>query len=290
MADYGAQDMIETLARVLMRRPARRAAKTVDQAVSAEPDPDRAVAQYERLAGLVAGSGAEILWLDDRDDALTDAHHAADISLVTAAGAVLLYPSKPGRKKEIALHEAAYRRAGVPILGRIEAPGTLEGSDCLWLDARTLLVGRGFGTNEEGVVQLAELLGPQDIDVLSYDLPYWKGEAASLTLLSLISPVSRDTALVYLPLLPAALYQFLEEWGVAMVEAPEDEFVESQGLSLQVLALSPKRVIAVEGYPKTRAVLEEAGCTVSTFSGDALCAPGPGGPPRLVRPVLREGL
>lgn len=292
MADYGAQDMAQTLARVLMRRPGPSLSKADPAAWHNGPgfDAESAATQYEQFAGLVARSGAEILWIEDRGDGLADAMFTCDPSLVTREGAVLLRMGKAAREREVALHEAAYKKAGIPILGRIKAPGTVEGGDCFWLDAQTLIVGRGFRTNEEGIVQLADILAPLSIDVLSYDLPSWKGESACLHLLSLISPLTRDTALVHSPLLPAALYQLLEEWGLALVEAPEDEFRASQGLSLNVLPTSPGAVIMIDGYPKTKAALEAAGCTVSTFAADALCIACEGGPTCLVRPVLREGL
>ena len=60
------------------------------------------------------------------------------------------------RRPEPALHEAAYARMGIPILGRIEAPGTVEGGDCVWVDAQTLAIGRGVRTNQAGIQQLAE--------------------------------------------------------------------------------------------------------------------------------------
>lgn len=290
MADYGAQDMTGVLARVLMRRPgpSLRAADPAQWHYGAGFDAEKAIAQYERFVALVTRAGSEILWIEDRADGLADAMFTCDPSLVTAQGAVLLRMGKAARSREVALHEAAYRKEGIPILGRITAPGTVEGGDCLWLDPQTLLVGRGLRTNEDGIVQLSEILSAHGVDVLSYDLPLWKGEDACLHLMSIISPLSRDTALVFMPLLPASLYLFLQEWGVAMVEAPEDEFHASHGLSLNVLPVRPKEVIMLDGFPKTRAAIEQAGCTVTTFEGDALCIACEGGPTCLVRPILRE--
>ena len=46
-------------------------------------------------------------------------------------------------------------------------------------------------------------------------------------------------------------------------------------------------LIAVAGFPKTKAAMEAAGCTVATFEADALCIACEGGPTCLTRPVLR---
>jgi N-dimethylarginine dimethylaminohydrolase len=191
------------------------------------------------------------------------------------------------RRAEPGLHEKAYGRMGVPILGRIEAPGTVEGGDCVWVDAKTLAIGRGVRTNEAGIRQITALLGAYGVEVLGYDLPLWHGEEACLHLMSVISPLADDLALVYSPLLPAAFYQLLKARGIRLVEGDAQEFHDSFGLSLNVLPTAPRQVIAVAGFPKTAAAMEAAGCTVLTFEADALCIACEGGPTCLTRPVWR---
>jgi N-dimethylarginine dimethylaminohydrolase len=206
---------------------------------------------------------------------------------MTDHGAVILSMGKALREPEPALHAAAYGRMDVPVLGRVEAPGRVEGGDCVWVDRNTLAVGRGVRTNQEGIQQLANLLGPKGISVWGFDLPLWQGEEACLHLQSVISPLADDLALVYAPLLPAAFWQMLRQHGIALVHGDPEEFHASNGLSLNVLATAPRQVIAVAGFPKTRAAMEAAGCTVQTFEADALCIACEGGPTCLTRPVLR---
>jgi N-dimethylarginine dimethylaminohydrolase len=251
-------------------------------------DPGRAAAQHAELARLVEASGAEIHWLDDREDGLADSVFTHDPSLMTDHGAIILSMGKALRAPEPGLHAAAYERLGIPILGRIEAPGQVEGGDCVWVDRATLAVGRGVRTNEAGIRQLAALLAPHGIEVLGYDLPLWHGEEACLHLMSVISPLADDLALVHAPLLPAAFYQLLKARGIALVAGDPDEFAASNGLSLNVLPTSPRAVIAVAGFPKTKAAMEAAGCTVETFEADALCIACEGGPTCLTRPILRD--
>ena len=211
-----------------------------------------------------------------------------DPSLVTDKGAVILRMGKSGRMGEPDLHEAAYKSAGVPILGRIEAPGVVEGGDCIWVDENTLAVGRGVRTNQAGIEQLSAILTPLGVSVLGFDLPLGNGAEACLHLMSVMSPLDEKLALVYAPMLPVAFWQLLKDRGYTLVEASDDEFAASNGLNLNVLALTPGEVIRVDGFPKTRALMEQAGCKVTAFNADALCIPCEGGPTCLTRPVWRE--
>lgn len=289
-AGYGAQTMARDLKRVLMRAPGESLRKADAKTWHYGPtfDPDRAVAQYDRFHALVAESGAEILWMTDDGDGLADAMFTHDPSLMSDHGAILLNMGKALRKAEVDAHAGIYAEAGIPVLGRISDPGQVEGGDCIWLDERTLVVGRGVRTNEAGIVQLRDMLEPHGVEVLGFDLPLWQGEEACLHLMSVISPLDDDLALVYAPLLPAALYLLMKERGITMIEAPGDEFAASNGLSLNVLPTRPRDVIMVDGFPKTKAAMEEAGCTVHVFEADALCIACEGGPTCLTRPILRE--
>ena len=286
---FGAQSMAAPIRRVIMGRAA-------DAMRNADPrkwhygpgfDAEKAAAQHDAFAAMVAASGAEVAWLEDNHD-LADSVFTHDPSLVTDAGAVILSMGKGLRRPEAALHEAAYRRMGVPILGRIEAPGTIEGGDCVFVDRHTLAIGRGVRTNEAGIRQIANLLAPHGIAVHGFDLPLWQGEEACLHLMSVISPLADDLALVYAPLLPAPFWQMLRARGIRLVEGDRDEFAASNGLSLNVLPLGPRDVLAVDGFPRTKAAMEEAGCKVRTFEADALCIACEGGPTCLTRPVLRH--
>ncbi len=247
----------------------------------------RAVEQYAAFARLVEASGTEILWLEDTGDGLADAMFTHDPSLMTDQGAVILNMGKPLRIGEPALHEAAYRAAGIPILGRVEAPGTVEGGDCIWLDAKTLVIGRGVRSNQAGIAQVSAILEPLGVEVIGFDLPLWQGEEACLHLMSVMSPLASDLALVFAPLLPAPFYQLLKARGIRLIEASAEEFHASNGLSLNVLPLKPMDVVMVDGFPQTKAAMEAAGCTVSVFAADALCIACEGGPTCLTRPVLR---
>jgi dimethylargininase len=289
MNAFGSQAMSSPLARVLMRRPG----KSLLEADAAEwhygPtfDGEKALAQYAEFAALVEKSGAVIQWMEDAGDGLADSMFTHDPSLMTDEGAIILRMGKRLRVPEGKLHEDAYKDAGIPILGRIKAPGTVEGGDCVWVDAKTLAIGRGIRSNQAGIEQMQDILKPLGVTVLGFDLPLWQGEEACLHLMSVISPLADDLALVHAPLLPAAFYQLLKARGIKLIVAPAEEFAASNGLSLNVLPTSPKHVIMVDGFPLTKAAMEAEGCVVETFEADALCIACEGGPTCLTRPVLR---
>ena len=207
MSSYGARSMTAPLRRVLVRPPqAADGARWHEYGWRAEPDAGAAAAEHEALREILAGAGAEVI-VAEGERGNPDAIYAYDPVLVGERGAVLLRPGKDGRLGEPVALEAALVQAGVPVAARIEAPGTIDGGDTLWLDRDTLLVGRGYRTNASGVEQLQAAF--PDAEVLSYDLPHWNGRAEVMHLMSLISPLDDDLALVYPRLAPVRLLELL---------------------------------------------------------------------------------
>lgn len=281
--------MAAPLKRVVMRKPGKSlvSANAADWHYGPGFDGARAIEQFGVFADLVASCGTEIIWIEDNGDGLADAMFTHDPSLVSDHGAIILRMGKPGRMAEPDLHAATYEAAGIPVLGRIEAPGAVEGGDCVWVDKTTLAVGRGVRTNQAGIEQLAAMLAPHGVSVLGFDLPLGNGADACLHLMSVVSPLDEKLALVYAPMLPVAFWQLLKDRGYTLLEAPADEFTASNGLNLNVLPLTPGDVLMVDGFPKTRALMENAKCRVRVFNADALCIPCEGGPTCLTRPVWR---
>jgi dimethylargininase len=289
MNSFGANAMNAPLRSVMMRKPdhVMKHANPTQWHYGPTFDPAKAAVQYAHFTTIIEQCGAQIHWLPDFDDGLSDSIFTRDPSIITSAGAVVFNMGKDLRKAEPALHAAQFAALGIPVLGSVHAPGTIEGGDTIWLDAETLVVGRGIRTNQDGIDQLIAILKPHGIAVLSFDLPLWDGEAACLHLMSMISPLADDLYLVHAPLLPVALYQLMRSRGIALIIAPADEFTASNGLSLNVLPTSPRNVVMVAGFPKTAAAMQTAGCTVQTFEADALCIACEGGPTCLTGPVWR---
>lgn len=247
------------------------------------PDPARAAEEHSAFREALAAVGAEVVVGRAPLPGDPDAIYAYDPTLPTDRGLILLRPGKPGRREEPAALAADIRTAGLEPLGTITAPATAEGGDMYWLDEHTLLVGRGYRTNDAGIEQIRSLLGP-DVDVVSFDLPHFRGPDACLHLMSFISPLDRDLAVAFPPMVPVRLLELLRDRGVALVEVPDDEF-DSQGPN--VLALGPRVALALEGNPETRRRMEAAGVDVRTYIGDEISRKGDGGPTCLTRPLGR---
>lgn len=287
---YGAVSMVQTLRRVLVCPPgeANARARAAEWNYSGSVDLSLARTQHDALVTLLAQSGVEIAQLDRASVGdLADAIYTHDPSLVTASGAVLLRMGKSLRRGEERVHEQAYGALGIPILGRVEPPGTVEGGDCVWLDERTLFMGRGFRTNASGIEQIGSILKPLGVEVAAFDLPCAGGARDCLHLMSIISLLDADLALGVLPHIPVRLVEELARRGVTIVEAPFAEYQASRSISGNVLAVGPRDVVMVDGFPQTVAALETAGCRVRTFAGSEICTKMEGGPTCLTRPLLR---
>ncbi len=275
--------MTATLRRVLVRSPAGvDFSRWRDFGWRAEPDRERIAAEHELFCELLAEGGAEIVRTENAVEGDPDAIYVYDPALVADTGAILLRPGKKGRRGEAAAMAADFEAVGIPVAAELEEPACAEGGDTLWLDNRTLLVGRGYRTNDAGIARLAQAL--PGVEVISFDLPHLRGPGEVLHLLSLISPLDDDLALVYLPLLPVRLVELLAERGVRVVEVPDEEF-ESMGCN--VLALAPRVALALDGNLETRRRMEREGVDVRVFRGEELSLKGDGGPTCLTRPLLR---
>jgi N-dimethylarginine dimethylaminohydrolase len=191
---------------------------------------------------------------------------------------------KPLRRDEPRSHEAAFRAMDYPIAGSIAPPGRLEGGDVVWLDRRTIAVGRGYRTNDDGIAQLRAVLEGSIDELIVVPLPHWRGPSDVFHLMSIVSPIDSDLALVYSPLMPVAFRERLLDRGIALVEVPDEEF-ESMGAN--VLAVAPRRCLMLAGNPATRARLERAGAHVTVYEGDEISVKGGGGPTCLTRPLRR---
>ncbi len=236
--------------------------------------------EHDAFVAVLAGLGTRVHRLETELDS-PDLVYTFDPLLVTDRGAIPLRPGKPNRAGEPGVLEAWTLGRGIPTAGRIEAPGTVEGGDTFWLRPDLFCIGRTLRTNDAGARQLAALVGG---DVRIFDVPYWKGPAELIHLMSVISPVADDLAVVYLPLLPVALWRLLRELEIRLVEVPDEEFPT---LGCNVLAVRPRVVVMAEGNPRTHAALVAAGCEVRTYSATEIGINGSGGPTCMTRPILR---
>ena len=281
---FGGQNMTKTLRRVLVRPPdAAGFATWREYGWRAEPDVGKLVEEHELFCNALAAGGAEVVLAQTSLRTDPDAIYVFDPAIVSDSGAIVLRPGKEGRLVEMDAIAADFEHARVPIAARLEAPASADGGDTIWLDESTLLVGRGYRTNDAGIQALRAAL--PGVEVLAFDLPHLHGSDVVLHLLSLLSPLDDDLVVAYLPLLPVRLVQLLQELEIRIVEVPDDEF-ETMGPN--VLALAPRVALALEGNEETRKRLQGAGVDVSVYRGSEISRKGDGGPTCLTRPLLRR--
>ncbi|HEX3428263.1 MAG TPA: arginine deiminase family protein [Candidatus Limnocylindrales bacterium] len=281
---FGVHSSTAVLREVLLKRPGPAFGRAFDDPAYGflrPVDLDAAQREHDGLVAALDGLGARVHVLDDDPPGDPDLVYVFDPLLVTDAGAIPLRPGKPNRAGEPEILERWLNDHGVPTAGRIEAPGTVEAGDTVWLRDGLLVIGRTLRTNDAGAHQLGAIVGG---DVRIVDVPYWRGPAELVHLMSVISPVSDDLAVVFLPLLPAGLWDWLRDLGIRLVEVPEGEYPT---LGCNVLAVRPGVVIVAEGNPVTRRRLESAGVEVHAIPLREVGENGSGGVTCLTRPILR---
>ena len=240
--------------------------------------------EYRAFENYLRGNDIEINHFPANESTSIDSIYCRDASIATDFGMIICNMGKNGRANEPKVQEHVYRDNNIPILGTINAPGTVEGGDVAWLDKKTMAVGHTYRTNEEGIKQLKALLEPKGVNVIIAELPHYKGQQDVFHLMSILSPVDKYLAVVYSPLMPIKFRNELLKRKFELVEVPVEEF-ESMGCN--VLAIAPRHCIMVEGNLITQKRLEDVGCKVDTYKGDEISFKGGGGPTCLTRPLLR---
>lgn len=248
------------------------------------PDEVALLREHRGFVGLLESLGCQVEIGEPRDE-LVDAVYAHDSVIMTPYGAILLRMRKPAREPEPDQIAEDLHRLGVPVLGRLEDEAYADGGDKVWFDERTLAIGHSYRTNAAGIEQIRALLAPHGVEVTAYDLPHFQGPQAVLHLMSLISPLADDLAIVYEPLAPVRLLEFLDRRGIERVSAVEEE-IATQGAN--VLAVRPRVLVIPEGNPRTVAKLRAAGCEVHEFPAANVCVKGDGGPTCLTQPLWRS--
>ena len=288
---FNGHSMVDTLKRVLVCSPStagwdqpERVSHWQELGFHRPPDFTKAQAQHEVLCRELESAGAELIEISPSDALSLDAVYTHDASLATDLGLIVMRPGKPNREVEGVHHGAFSQSIGIPTFGTIKSPGAAEAGDIIWLDARTLLIGHGYRTNVAGIQQMRDLLASKDVEVLSAPLPHGNGPSECLHLMSLVSLLDEQTALVDLPWLAVETVELLKLRGYRFVEI---EYSERATLACNVLALGNNRLLAIEENKKTNAKLREVGFDVRTFPGSEICINGSGGPTCLTRPLLR---
>jgi N-dimethylarginine dimethylaminohydrolase len=278
---YGVRSMTSSLRRVLVSAPALEG----DFAAAGWREPDAVLLQrqHDAFCELLDTLGCEVV-IAAAPERLVDAVFSYDPVFVTGAGAVVLQMAKPQRQGEPERLALACEAAGVPVAGRLTGAARADGGDLFWVDDDTLAAGRGYRTNAEAHRQLGEILAREGASLERCDLPHDRGAGHVLHLMSVVSPVADNLAVVFEPLAPVPLLELLDERGIRRIPIDADEY---ETIACNVLAVRPGVVVVAAGNPRTRRALEAAGCEVHAYEASEL-SKGDGGPTCLTRPLLRR--
>lgn len=286
-APFGGQTMVGRLRKVLVARPGKvfGAADPSRWHYSGRPNLPRAQREHDDFVELIRRVGVEVVYHDACGADSADAIFTHDPCILTDAGAILLNMGKAARRAEPEVIGETLRSLEIPILQRLEGDARAEGGDLLWLDRQTLAVGLGFRTNRGGLDALSDALAPLDVKVIEVQLPCFMGPEACLHLMSLISLVDHDLAVVHSRWLPVTFVQMLRDRGYRLIEIDDFEF---ETMAPNILALAPGHGLMLEGNPRTREKLESAGCRVEAYRGVEISLKAEGGATCLTRPLLRD--
>ena len=283
--------MVDPLRRVIMKGPIT-AWKDInniknnwkDLHFSAEPIYDKAITQYNELITLIESFGAEILMLPSDNETNLDSIYTHDPGISTSTGIIICNMGKKERKNEPKALKSFLIHKNIPVVGKIEHPGIIEGGDVLWINKRTIAVGEGYRTNRQGIQQLKEILSDQVDHIIPVSLPHWRGPESCLHLMSNISPIDHNLYLIYPKLLPVIFIEYLKNQNIKLINVPDEEY---ESMACNVLALAPKKCIMMSGNPKTKKLLESYNVEVFTYDGSEISFKGAGGPTCLTRPIYR---
>jgi arginine deiminase len=288
---HGSQSEVGKIHSILLKHP--RDAFISQQSIDAQwhelnyigcTDYQKALAEYEYFVELLKNNVADIYYLPRHDSTGLDSIYVHDAAIITNLGAILCNMTKSERRGEPKAAGEYLTRIGIPFLGVLSGDGRLEGGDMIWLDERTIVAGQGHRTNAEGIRQLRDLTRDFVDEFVVMPLPHWRGSSEVLHLMSLISPIDHNLAVVYSPLLTVPFRKWLLNRGVKLIDVPDDEF-ESMGCN--ILAVAPRKCIMLSGNPRTRKKLEAEGVEVMEFTGREICHKGAGGPTCMTRPIHR---
>jgi N-dimethylarginine dimethylaminohydrolase len=283
--------MVKPIGGILLKKPADafRSQQYLDENYEANgflgpPDMEKVLEEYEVFEGIIKRCVPEIHYLPFDARTELDSIYTHDSVKITRGGAVYFTMGKDIRCGEPHAARAYLESVGVPTLGFVEGEGRMEGGDVVWMDERTVAIGRGYRTNDEGIRQFREILGDLVDDVVVVPMPHGEGREACLHLMSIISLVDDDLAVVYSKYMPVFFREYLIGRGIELIETDDEEY---DYLGSNVLALGDRKCLVIDGNPKVRKGLEDAGAEVFAYPGRNLSYLGVGGPTCLTCPVAR---
>ena len=285
MSKFGVSSSVANLKRVAVRPPTRDADYQAAHWLGApeQLDLDALQADHAAFVELLRELGCEVDVLPEAPGQ-PDACFVYDPAFTTPTGVIQLQGAKEARVKEPAMLAGDINALGMPTVGVLIGDATADAGDMFWLDNKTVAIGRTYRTNEAGEKQLREIFAAEGIEAIAFHMPHAMGPEYCLHLMSVISPIRDDLAVVYEREAPVTLLQELAKRGIKTISVPDEEYMS---LACNVLAVRPGVAVMPSGNPITAQLLRDTGVEVHIYKADVINR-GEGGPTCLTRPLWRE--
>jgi len=289
---YGSQSMVNQIKSILIKHP--KDAFVNQEKLNLEyekfnfigcPDYNKVLKEYKVFEDIIKEHISDVYYLPKDDNTGLDSIYTHDTAKITSRGAIYFPMGKRLRKGEPNATQNFLESIDIPTLGYIEGKGKMEGGDVVWIDNETVAIGRGYRTNDEGISQFKELVKDFVKRVIVVPLPHAEGPDECLHLMSIISMVDDDLAVVYSKYMPVFFRDYLINKGIKLIEVDDKEY---EYLGSNVLALAPRKCLMLKGNPITKKKLIDAGAEVFEYEGYDLSYRGTGGPTCLTMPLYRK--
>ena len=271
--DFYVDSEVGRLRSVLLHRPGPELALVTgdsyhEHLYDAPIDPGRFLRQFDGICETYAGLGVDVHFVEGQLTDRPNAVYMRDLYTMTPEGAILARPATLARRGEERAVARSLLGLGVPILKTVNGEGTYEGSNVVWLDRRTCLLGTSSRTNEAGAWQVEqELRGLGVQDILRVAVPY-----GQIHVDGFISPVDRRRLVVAPWLVTWDLRQRLLEMGFELIVA--ENLDEVGRLGTNFVTVGPGEIVMAEGFPDTLALLRDHGVEVHLVQVDEILRGG----------------
>ena len=216
---------------------------------------DRAQEQHDVFTGRLRALGVSVHELPAQTESATESL-VADCAIVLLGGAVITRPSQLERRGEVATIERHLGELGIPIAGRIEAPGLLDATDVALAPGRVFVgvprpgAGLRRRSNELGRKQLEAIVTQQGFSVV--ELPVANDV---LRLRDVLSVVASDVVVA-----APDKVDLVAASGMRVIEVPRGE-----EMAAGVLTLGERRVLANVRFRESVALLRRAKIAVEAI-------------------------
>ncbi|MHA1530233.1 MAG: dimethylarginine dimethylaminohydrolase family protein [Alphaproteobacteria bacterium] len=220
------------------------------------PNPGRARAEHDALGEAYRAEGVAVIEVGEVPRPSPNRMFCADLFVMTPQGAILGRPASSVRAGEEVAVAAALAHARVPILKTLTGQATFEGTDLMWLDSKTAIIGRGLRTNSRAIDQIAMVMAEIGCDLIAVDLPH-----GTMHLMGMLRIADADLAVAWPRRTPHAAVVALRERGYQVAFLPGEDEAENNK-ALNFVTLGPRRILMPAGNPGARGFYEGLGVEV----------------------------